>query len=134
MFSIANALAVVAAGRMQATLTIEPENEWDLAAGVLLVQESGGSVADARPPIYLQPGDSPIPGCHCGCGNRTSRFASDATDACRPGANEKEAVMTPSLKIALLERFACEAIAERLAAVGHRVVVFNRTQTKAPST
>ncbi|HET9844788.1 MAG TPA: 3'(2'),5'-bisphosphate nucleotidase CysQ [Nitrospira sp.] len=48
MFSIANALALVAAGRMQATLTIEPENEWDLAAGVLLVQESGGSVADAE--------------------------------------------------------------------------------------
>jgi myo-inositol-1(or 4)-monophosphatase len=47
MLSIANALAVVAAGRMQAALTIEPENEWDLAAGVLLVQESGGTVADA---------------------------------------------------------------------------------------
>lgn len=57
MFSIANALAVVAAGRVQATLTIEPENEWDLAAGVLLVQESGGSVADAegRPFTFNQP-------------------------------------------------------------------------------
>jgi myo-inositol-1(or 4)-monophosphatase len=48
MFSIANALSQVAAGRMQATLTIEPENEWDLAAGVLLVQESGGTIADAE--------------------------------------------------------------------------------------
>ena len=48
MYSIAHSLALVAAGRMQATLTIEPENEWDLAAGVLLVTESGGTVADAE--------------------------------------------------------------------------------------
>ena len=49
-------MALVAAGRMQATLTIEPENEWDLAAGVLLVQESGGTVTDAegRPFIFNQ--------------------------------------------------------------------------------
>lgn len=45
--SIANALASVAAGRVQAVLTIEPENEWDLAAGALLVEESGGSIFDA---------------------------------------------------------------------------------------
>ena len=57
MYSIAHALAMVATGRMQATLTIEPENEWDLAAGVLLIQESGGTVADAegRPFIFNQP-------------------------------------------------------------------------------
>jgi myo-inositol-1(or 4)-monophosphatase len=44
--SIANALASVAAGRVQAVLTIEPENEWDLAAGALLIEESGGRVFD----------------------------------------------------------------------------------------
>jgi myo-inositol-1(or 4)-monophosphatase len=57
MFSIAHSLALVAAGRIQATLTIEPENEWDLAAGVLLIQESGGAVADAegRPFTFNQP-------------------------------------------------------------------------------
>jgi myo-inositol-1(or 4)-monophosphatase len=56
ILSIAHALALVAAGRMQAALTIEPENEWDLAAGVLLVQESGGTVTDAegRPFIFNQ--------------------------------------------------------------------------------
>ncbi|HKT34051.1 MAG TPA: 3'(2'),5'-bisphosphate nucleotidase CysQ [Nitrospira sp.] len=48
MLSIAHALALVAAGRIQATLTIEPENEWDLAAGVLLVQESGGTITDGE--------------------------------------------------------------------------------------
>lgn len=47
MYSIANALALVAAGRVQAVLTIEPENEWDLAAGVLLIEESGGTISDA---------------------------------------------------------------------------------------
>ncbi len=57
MYSIANALALVAAGRIQAAFTIEPENEWDLAAGVLLVEESGGSVCDAdgKPFIFNQP-------------------------------------------------------------------------------
>jgi myo-inositol-1(or 4)-monophosphatase len=46
MFSIAYALALVAAGRVQAALTIQSQNEWDIAAGVLLIQESGGTVAD----------------------------------------------------------------------------------------
>ena len=46
MYSIANALALVAAGRVQAALTIEPENEWDLAAGVLLIEEGGGTISD----------------------------------------------------------------------------------------
>ena len=40
--------------------------------------------------------------------------------------------MFPSLKIALLGTgLLGKAIAERLTAVGHRVVVFNRTRTKA---
>ena len=57
MYSIANALALVAAGRVQATFTIEPENEWDLAAGVLLIEESGGAISDAagKPFVFNQP-------------------------------------------------------------------------------
>ena len=47
MHSIANSLALVSAGRLHAALTIEPQNEWDLAAGVLLIQESRGIVTDA---------------------------------------------------------------------------------------
>jgi myo-inositol-1(or 4)-monophosphatase len=56
MLSIAHALALVAAGRMQAAVKTDAENEWDLAAGVLLVQESGGTVTDAegRPFIFNQ--------------------------------------------------------------------------------
>ncbi|MBI3807530.1 MAG: 3'(2'),5'-bisphosphate nucleotidase CysQ [Nitrospirae bacterium] len=57
MYSIANALALVAAGRVQAAFTIEPENEWDLAAGVLLIEESGGAISDAegKPFSFNQP-------------------------------------------------------------------------------
>ena len=57
MYSIANALALVAAGRVEAVLTIEPENEWDLAAGVLLIEESGGTISDAagKPFVFNQP-------------------------------------------------------------------------------
>ena len=46
MYSIAHALALVAVGRVQATITLEPENEWDLAASLLLIEESGGSMTD----------------------------------------------------------------------------------------
>jgi len=57
MYSIANALSLVAAGRVQAALTIEPENEWDLAAGVLLIEESGGTISDGagKPFVFNQP-------------------------------------------------------------------------------
>ena len=46
MYSIAHALALVAAGRVQAAFTIDPEHEWDVAAGVLLIEESGGTISD----------------------------------------------------------------------------------------
>lgn len=57
MYSIANALTMVAASRVQATITAEPENEWDLAAAVLLIQEGGGMIEDAagRPFVFNQP-------------------------------------------------------------------------------
>jgi len=57
MYSIANALTLVATGRVQAAFTIEPENEWDLAAGVLLIEESGGAISDAegKPFAFNQP-------------------------------------------------------------------------------
>ena len=57
MYSIANALTLVAAGRVQAALTIEPENEWDLAAGALLIEESGGAISNAagKPFVFNQP-------------------------------------------------------------------------------
>ena len=48
MGSIAYALALVATGRADAAITLTGGSEWDVAAGVLLVEESGGTVTDAR--------------------------------------------------------------------------------------
>ncbi len=44
--SIAYKLALVAAGQADATFSLGHKNEWDIAAGVLLVQEAGGRVSD----------------------------------------------------------------------------------------
>ena len=44
--SIAYKLALVAAGRADATWSQRPKHEWDICAGVLLVQEAGGRVTD----------------------------------------------------------------------------------------
>ena len=46
MGSIAYTLALVAAGAADATLNADGLNEWDVAAGVLLVREAGGAVVD----------------------------------------------------------------------------------------
>jgi myo-inositol-1(or 4)-monophosphatase len=46
--SIAYRLALIAAGRADAALSITRKAEWDLAAAALLVQEAGGKVTDAR--------------------------------------------------------------------------------------
>jgi len=50
--SIAYKLALVAEGKADATFSLSPKNEWDIVAGVLLVQEAGGKVSsisvDAR--------------------------------------------------------------------------------------
>ncbi|MGQ0811098.1 MAG: 3'(2'),5'-bisphosphate nucleotidase CysQ [Nitrospiraceae bacterium] len=57
MNSIAYALALVAVDRMDAAITFEQENEWDVAAGVLLIEEAGGIVTDGvgRPWRFNRP-------------------------------------------------------------------------------
>ncbi|MCL6453926.1 MAG: 3'(2'),5'-bisphosphate nucleotidase CysQ [Alicyclobacillus sp.] len=42
--SVAYKLALVSAGSAAGTFSLVPKNEWDIAAGVLLVQEAGGRV------------------------------------------------------------------------------------------
>ena len=51
--SIAYKLALVAAGRADATFSLEPKNEWDIAAGVLLVDEAGGHASDKHDRPFL---------------------------------------------------------------------------------
>ncbi len=56
MGSVAYKLARVACGLADATWTLVPKHEWDVAAGVALVHASGGWVAnlDGSPPIFNQ--------------------------------------------------------------------------------
>jgi len=46
MRSIAWVLALAATGRIEGVVTWEPENEWDVAAGALLITETGGTISD----------------------------------------------------------------------------------------
>lgn len=46
--SIAYKLALVAAGKADATFSLGPKSEWDIAAGVLLVNEAGGLAVNQR--------------------------------------------------------------------------------------
>jgi myo-inositol-1(or 4)-monophosphatase len=47
--SVAYKLALVAAGRADATWTLVPKHEWDVAAGVALVLAAGGAVRAGAP-------------------------------------------------------------------------------------
>ena len=44
--SVAYKLALVAAGRADATFTMKPKSEWDIASGVALLIAAGGRVSD----------------------------------------------------------------------------------------
>lgn len=61
--SIAYALALVAAGQADAVITLAGGNEWDIAAGVLLVEESGGRATTAAGhPVTFNRADPRLPG------------------------------------------------------------------------
>lgn len=51
--SIAYKLALVAAGQADATFSLGPKNEWDIAAGVLILQQAGGKVTDLTGDSFL---------------------------------------------------------------------------------
>ena len=60
--SVAYKLAMVAAGKGDATFTRSPKSEWDIASGAALVAEAGGTITDAaghalrfnRPDVKLE--------------------------------------------------------------------------------
>jgi myo-inositol-1(or 4)-monophosphatase len=54
MGSVANKMALVAAGRADATWTLVPKHEWDVAAGTALVEAAGGTVwtLDGEAPAF----------------------------------------------------------------------------------
>lgn len=51
--SIAYKLALVAAGKADATFSLGPKSEWDIAAGVLLVNEAGGLAVNQRRKAFV---------------------------------------------------------------------------------
>lgn len=53
MGSIAYKLALIAAGKADATFSLGPKNEWDIAAGVLLVLEAGGRATDKHGKVFI---------------------------------------------------------------------------------
>lgn len=63
MGSVAYKMALVAAGLADATWTLTPKNEWDVAAGTALVTAAGGVVTypDGSPPTFNNP-DPLLPG------------------------------------------------------------------------
>jgi myo-inositol-1(or 4)-monophosphatase len=63
MGSVAYKMALVAAGLADATWTLTPKNEWDVAAGTALVTAAGGDVwlPDGSPRVFNQP-DPMLPG------------------------------------------------------------------------
>jgi myo-inositol-1(or 4)-monophosphatase len=46
--SVAYKLALVAAGRADATFTLTPKSEWDVCSSVCILEEAGGRVSDLR--------------------------------------------------------------------------------------
>lgn len=58
--SIAYRMALVASGAYDFTMTLLSKSDWDLAAGTLLIEESGGRVTDHLGKSYLFNGISPI--------------------------------------------------------------------------
>jgi myo-inositol-1(or 4)-monophosphatase len=54
---IAYKLSLIATGAADASFTLAPKHEWDICAGVLLVEEAGGKVSnlDGSPVIFNQP-------------------------------------------------------------------------------
>lgn len=51
--SIAYKMARLAAGKADATLSVTPKNEWDIAAGIILITEAGGRVTDLSGRPYM---------------------------------------------------------------------------------
>jgi myo-inositol-1(or 4)-monophosphatase len=61
--SVAYKLALIAAGRGDATFSLTPKNEWDICAGAALITAAGGRITDryGQPLRFNQP-DTRLPG------------------------------------------------------------------------
>jgi myo-inositol-1(or 4)-monophosphatase len=61
--SVAYKLALIAAGRGDATFSLTPKNEWDVCAGAVLITEAGGCITDRYgQPLRFNQRDTRLPG------------------------------------------------------------------------
>jgi len=62
--SVAYKLALIAAGKGDATFSLTPKNEWDICAGTALITEAGGCITDryGKPLRFNQGPDTRLPG------------------------------------------------------------------------
>ncbi len=61
--SVAYKLALVAAGRADATFTLTPKSEWDIASGAALILAAGGAVTDVHgDPLVFNKKSVKVPG------------------------------------------------------------------------
>jgi myo-inositol-1(or 4)-monophosphatase len=61
--SVAYKLALIAAGRGDATFSLTPKNEWDICAGAALLSEAGGRITDRHgQPLRFNRRDTRLPG------------------------------------------------------------------------
>ena len=74
---------MVAAGQAEATLSLSPKNEWDIAAAALILEEAGGLVTDHegepfrynRPEPQVRSVIGAVPRVHHAIIERTNRIA-----------------------------------------------------------
>lgn len=75
--SLAYRLCLVAQGRFDAMMTLRPTWEWDIAAGLLIVQEAGGTATDpSGAPLSLNNHHPQVPGVVAG-GQIASQICKD---------------------------------------------------------
>jgi myo-inositol-1(or 4)-monophosphatase len=61
--SVAYKLALIAAGRGDATFSLTPKNEWDVCAGAALLAQAGGRITDRYgKPLRFNQRDTKLPG------------------------------------------------------------------------
>ncbi len=61
--SVAYKLALIAAGRGDATFSLTPKNEWDICAGAALITEAGGRITDQyNRPLRFNQRETRLPG------------------------------------------------------------------------
>ena len=90
--SVAYKLALVAAGRADATWTLVPKHEWDIAAGAALITASDGwiTLPDGNQPTWNQP-DPLVPGLIAS----TAAIATDVDQLLRPPSRQKNGGYSP---------------------------------------